>query len=240
MNDTARASPSLRDSGWTYREDDTIYWKSNINGVDVHYNLWNQDMRKRLESWLGRNRGFTAGPRYMDYMGGAPLSEPEARAVAEYNEQVKFNIFILYHLMANQYQWNYGYYPNDTIDDSAMMPWARCLSERFAAFSGLPLAEGISTNIGFLGWNRELHPYAYSAVLELGHFEYLKDVPGYTGKELDYCPAELAQFNADVSTRSGVRRYSVWTKNKYFPLYVSQYLINNALIPPAGESVGLP
>jgi g-D-glutamyl-meso-diaminopimelate peptidase len=75
-------------------------WKANIRGVDLNDQFpacWEEERRRRE----------ACGPGPRDYGGTAPLTEPEARALAELTEAVDFGAVLAFHTQGEEIYWNY-------------------------------------------------------------------------------------------------------------------------------------
>ena len=98
-------------------------WKANLNGVDLNLQYpagWLQAREIKF------SQGFTRpGPR--DYVGTAPLSQREARALAEYTEDIDPALVVAYHTQGQVIYWQFG---------DIFVPGARELAEEFARLSG--------------------------------------------------------------------------------------------------------
>ena len=98
-------------------------WKANLKGVDLNLQYpagWLQAREIKF------SQGFTRpGPR--DYVGAAPLSQREARALAEYTEDIDPALVVAYHTQGQVIYWQFGDY---------FVPGARELAEEFARLSG--------------------------------------------------------------------------------------------------------
>ena len=98
-------------------------WKANLKGVDLNLQYpagWLQAREIKF------SQGFTRpGPR--DYVGAAPLSQREARALAEYTEDIDPALVVAYHAQGQVIYWQFGDY---------FVPGARELAEEFARLSG--------------------------------------------------------------------------------------------------------
>lgn len=243
MNAAVNANSAEKDSDWAppaEGEYDFTYWKSNINGVDVHYNMYDDQM---MEWLLGgtfihdpKNASYTEKPYYMNYM-DQPESQKESKALADYCKKNNFNIAISYHATGGIYQWNYGFkkeLPFETVGEVRQQKH-QLISDRLATFMDHSSSQGYNAHIGFNGWYLHMFPRAYSANVELGTRVFLKDVTGPEGvnaKENDGCPLEVEQLTTDVSTGT-FTRYSIWTKQKFTPIYTVQYILNNDLVEAA-------
>ena len=98
-------------------------WKANLKGVDLNLQYpagWLQAREIKF------SQGFTRpGPR--DYVGAAPLSQREARALAEYTEDIDPALVLAYHTQGQVIYWQFEDY---------FVPGARELAEEFARLSG--------------------------------------------------------------------------------------------------------
>lgn len=116
-------------------------WKANARGVDLNLQFpagWEEARRIKFA------QGFrTPAPR--DYVGRAPLSAPEAEALAAWTEQNGFQAVIAFHTQGGVIYWQYG----DVEPEGA-----RELGERLSAASGYPLEDtpAASANAGYKDW----------------------------------------------------------------------------------------
>jgi len=98
-------------------------WKANLLGVDLNLQYpagWLQAREIKF------SQGFTKpGPR--DYVGRAPLTQLEARALAEYTEAVDPALVLAYHSQGEVIYWQFQDYE---------IPGAQVLAEAFARVSG--------------------------------------------------------------------------------------------------------
>ena len=103
-------------------------WKANLRGVDLNLQYpagWLQAREIKF------SQGFTRpGPR--DYVGRAPLSQRESRALAEYTEEIDPAVVLAYHSQGKVIYWQFRDY---------QVPGARELGEEFARLSGYALAD---------------------------------------------------------------------------------------------------
>ena len=103
-------------------------WKANLLGVDLNLQYpagWLQAREIKFA------QGFTRpGPR--DFVGRAPLTQLEARALAGYTEAIDPDLVLAYHSQGRVIYWRY---------DDIEVPGARELGERMAAASGYTLDE---------------------------------------------------------------------------------------------------
>ena len=102
-------------------------WKANLLGVDLNLQYpagWLQARQIKF------SQGFTRpGPR--DFVGRAPLTQKESRALAEFTEKTDPALVLAYHSQGKEIYWQFGGYE---------VPGARALGEDFARTSGYTLA----------------------------------------------------------------------------------------------------
>ena len=116
-------------------------WKANLNGVDLNLQYPAGWLRAREIKF---SQGYTRpGPR--DYVGRAPLAEKEARALAEYTEQVDPRLVLAYHTQGEVIYWQFENYD---------ISGARELAEEFSRISGYALEETPYTSAfaGYKDW----------------------------------------------------------------------------------------
>ncbi len=103
-------------------------WKANLLGVDLNLNYpagWLQAREIKFA------QGYTRpGPR--DYVGRAPLSQVETRALAGYTEYLDPALILAYHTQGNVIYWRFRDYE---------VPGAEKLGQEFARLSGYALAD---------------------------------------------------------------------------------------------------
>ena len=144
-------------------------WKANLRGVDLNLQYpagWEE--ARRIKFGLGYTK---PGPR--DYVGMAPLTEPESRAVYEYTCRNDFALTLSYHTQGEVIYWKYA---------DREPPRSREIGELLAQRSGyaLELTPPNSAYAGYKDW-----------------FIQQYDRPGYTveaGKGT--APLPLSQFTA--------------------------------------------
>ena len=113
-------------------------WKANLLGVDLNLNYpagWAQ-ARENKEA-LGY---FYPGPR--DYVGRAPLDQPETRALAAFTREIDPALVLAYHTQGEVIYWKY---------QDLFVPGAKELADAFAASSGYE-AEDTPFASGFAGY----------------------------------------------------------------------------------------
>ena len=116
-------------------------WKANLNGVDLNLGYpagWEIARRQKFAE------GFTRpGPR--DYVGSAPLAEPENRAMAALTRASGFRLTVSWHTQGREIYWRYdGYAPEG----------AEAIAAAFAKASGYAAADpaAYSGYAGYKDW----------------------------------------------------------------------------------------
>ena len=98
-------------------------WKANLLGVDLNLQY--------PAGWLmAREIKFAAGytrPGPRDYVGRAPLSQRESKALAEYTRQVNPRLVLAYHTQGKAIYWQFR---------DCQVPGAQALAREFARVSG--------------------------------------------------------------------------------------------------------
>ena len=113
-------------------------WKANLVGVDLNLQY--------PAGWLTAreikfSQGYTRpGPR--DYVGRAPLDQPESRALAGYTEYIDPALVLAYHSQGQEIYWKFRDYE---------VPGAEELGQEFARVSGYRLADTPYAS-GFAGY----------------------------------------------------------------------------------------
>ena len=103
-------------------------WKANLNGVDLNLQYPAGWLRAREIKF---SQGFTRpGPR--DYVGRAPLTQREARAMAALTAEVEPDMVLAFHSQGAVIYWQFG---------GIEVPDARRYGEEFARLSGYELAD---------------------------------------------------------------------------------------------------
>jgi g-D-glutamyl-meso-diaminopimelate peptidase len=103
-------------------------WKANLLGVDLNLNYpagWLQARQIKFD------QGFTR-PAPRDYVGRAPLTQLETRALAGYTEFLDPALVLAYHSQGRVIYWQF---------EDVFVPGARELGERFSRVSGYELAD---------------------------------------------------------------------------------------------------
>ena len=116
-------------------------WKANLAGVDLNLQYPAKWLQAREIKY---SQGYTR-PAPRDFVGRAPLSQRESRALAGYTEYIDPDLVLAYHAQGKEIYWTFLDY---------QVPGARELGERFAEVSGYTLAEPAeeSSYAGYKDW----------------------------------------------------------------------------------------
>lgn len=152
-------------------------WKANLSGVDLNLNYpagWENARQIKFA------QGYTT-PAPRDYVGAAPLDQPESAAMAELTRLVDPRLTLSYHTQGNVIYWKY-------LDMEP--PGARQIGERFADVSGY-LLEDTPRASGYAGYK--------------DWFILIYDRPGYTIEVgLGESPLPLSQFEEIYRRNLGI------------------------------------
>ena len=113
-------------------------WKANLNGVDLNLQYPAGWLQAREIKFM---QGFVS-PAPRDYVGRAPLTQPEAQALADFTQRTDPDLVIAWHSQGRVIYWQYG---------GIEIPGAREIAERFAGVSGYAL-EDTPFASGFAGY----------------------------------------------------------------------------------------
>ncbi|PZD95923.1 peptidase M14 [Paenibacillus sambharensis] len=111
-------------------------WKSNIRGVDLNDQFpahWEEECARR----------GTEGPGPRDYPGTAPLSEPEAAAIAELARREQFDVVLALHTQGQEIYWNYR---------DMEPPGTEQLAARLGMVSGYRPVKLTGSDAGYKDW----------------------------------------------------------------------------------------
>lgn len=152
-------------------------WKANINGVDLNLQ-YPANWEKARE--IKFSQGFTIpGPR--DFVGNAPLTEPEARAVYNFTRNHDFRLTLSYHSQGEIIYWKYLDYEPDN---------SRRIAEYFGEVSGYAVEETPYSS-GFAGY-KDWFIETYNR-------------PGYTIEiGIGMSPLPLSQFSGIYKDNIGI------------------------------------
>lgn len=152
-------------------------WKANINGVDLNLQFpagWEQAKEIKF------SQGYTM-PAPKNYVGTAPISEPESRAIYDFTLKNDFKLVIAYHTQGKEIYWNF----QNLAPESA-----KIIGEKFAKASGYLLTE-VPYNSSFAGYKDWFIQ------------EYIK--PGYTVEAgLGENPLPISQFDKIYNNNIGI------------------------------------
>ena len=113
-------------------------WKANLLGVDLNLQYPAGWLQAREIKFM---QGYVS-PAPRDYVGRAPLTQPEARALAGYTRIINPDLVLAYHTQGKEIYWQFRDYE---------VPGAKALGEVFAALSGYTLADA-PYNSSFAGY----------------------------------------------------------------------------------------
>lgn len=116
--------------------DDFHLWKANINAVDLNTNF--------PARW-GTGALNVREPAPGNYIGPAPASERETRALMDITERVKPSITVSYHCKGQEIFWDFHQPPDDRIRDEA-------IGLGLAALTGYDLSESGASAGGYKDW----------------------------------------------------------------------------------------
>jgi g-D-glutamyl-meso-diaminopimelate peptidase len=124
---------------WNKGSLDFSQWKANIHGVDLNRQYpahWEEEKKRNAE--LG-----VTGPGPLSYAGTAPLTEPEAIAIAHLTQCHDFCLVMAFHTQGQEIYWNYrGLEP----------PESEMIANSFAAVSGYQPIELTDSDAGYKDW----------------------------------------------------------------------------------------
>lgn len=157
-------------------------WKANINGVDLNINYpaqWERAKNIKFE------QGFTK-PGLRNFVGTAPLSEPESKAVYNFTLNHDFALILAYHSQGREIYWHYL----DFMPDGAYE-----IAKSFSNASGYKLEDTPeeSSYAGYRDW-----------------FIQTYDRPGYTvevGEGVN--PLPISQFNKIYNDNIGILTFGM-------------------------------
>lgn len=121
---------------WNGGRRDFQGWKANANGVDLNDQFpahWEKE----------RARRDAAGPGPRDYTGDAPLTEPEAVALARFTTSHSFQLLIALHTQGREIYWNYR-----DLEPPESIVWAEC----FRKASGYIPVKLEGSDAGYKDW----------------------------------------------------------------------------------------
>ncbi len=115
---------------------DFALWKANADGVDLNVNF---DAK-----WgTGKQNGYYKSP--CNYIGRAPFSAAETRALKEFTERLKPIVTLSYHLKGEQVYWEFGQTSHRRYRD-------RRYAESISKYTGYPLVTLDGSVGGYKDW----------------------------------------------------------------------------------------
>jgi g-D-glutamyl-meso-diaminopimelate peptidase len=127
-------------------------WKANIQGVDLN--------NQYPANWqIEKERKVPKAPAPRDYPGDAPLTEPEAIAMAELAKSRNFDRVIAFHTQGEEFYWGY---------EGLEPPQSKVLANEFARVSGYESIQYVDSHAGYKDWFiQEFRKPGFT--IELGH-----------------------------------------------------------------------
>ena len=152
-------------------------WKANILGTDLNLQF-PAEWQKAKE--IKYSQGFTS-PAPRDFVGLAPLIEPEAKAIYNFTSLHNFDLILAYHTQGQEIYWNF---------QNINPPNGYEIGEKFAKASGYLLTE-VPYNSSFAGYKDWFILYF--------------DKPGYTIEAgLGENPLPISQFDEIYNDNLGI------------------------------------
>lgn len=111
-------------------------WKANIRGVDL-----NNQFPAKWEIEKERKEPKAPAPR--DYPGEAPLTEPEAQAMAKLARNNKFDRLVAFHTQGKEFYWGY---------EGLEPPESKAIALEFERVSGYKALQFIDSHAGYKDW----------------------------------------------------------------------------------------
>lgn len=133
---TAAHSNAAELLSWNQGSPDFSCWKANIQGVDLNDQFpayWEEEQQRR---------GIYL-PSAQDYGGTAPLTEPEAKALADLSCCEQFELAVSLHTQGKEIYWNYR-------DQEPV--YAETLARRMAYASGYRAVKLSGSDAGYKDW----------------------------------------------------------------------------------------
>jgi g-D-glutamyl-meso-diaminopimelate peptidase len=115
---------------------DFTAWKANIRGVDLN--------NQYPANWeIEKERKEPKSPAPRDYPGDAPLTEPEAIAMANLAKQSRFDSLIALHTQGEEFYWGY---------EGLEPPESERMATEFARVSGYQSIRNVDSHAGYKDW----------------------------------------------------------------------------------------
>lgn len=111
-------------------------WKANIRGVDLN--------NQYPANWeIEKERKEEKAPASRDYPGDAPLTEPEAKTMADLARRENFDRLLALHTQGEEFYWGY---------EGLEPPESRTLAQEFERVSGYRAVQYIDSHAGYKDW----------------------------------------------------------------------------------------
>lgn len=113
-----------------------VHWKANIRGIDLN--------KQYPANWeIDKKRKAPKQPSSRDYPGEAPLTEPEAIAMAELAKSNQFDYCLALHTQGEEFYWGYeGHEPEESAE----------IAKEFELKSGYKAVRYIDSHGGYKDW----------------------------------------------------------------------------------------
>jgi len=115
---------------------DFRHWKANIRGVDLNDQFpafWEEEKSRRQ----------TSGPSPMNYPGPFPLSEPEARTIADFTRENEFELVMAFHAQVEEIYWGYR---------ELEPAYAETIVQQLVQVSGYRAVRYVDSDAGYKDW----------------------------------------------------------------------------------------
>lgn len=199
-------------NNYKFREEDLIMWKSNINGVDLHYNFYEEGVNEEeVLKWKNNEASRLVDETFSseNYIGPYGCSESETKAIVNLINKYDLTQYsISYHGRGPTIYWNYN---TDKQNVEKYEKIVRDISE----ISKSPYSTKNSLPVGFAGWYQKKYN-GFSAVIEVGWSKF-QGVDNEQS-EVDACPLRDEQF-----------KY-IWEAQKDVPIMIVQKYVNKRKI----------
>jgi murein tripeptide amidase MpaA len=205
---------------YTFRNKDMHMWKANANGVDLHYNCWEEGYNgEYVKNWANTN-GYDTGFASENYIGAIGMGEPENIALKNFIEKYNLKTYTLsYHGKGPTNFWNYEQTGLQLRRTYKMM-------EELSQISRTPNSESRNSKVGFAGYMYSLNTtqnyLVTSMVRETGWGNELRNKNNNyidINSPFTVCPLPDNQLPW------------IWESEKHIPLYIlSKYVRRQDII----------